>query len=132
MSSVALLTFTRNDVARALPMLRKVRPHVAELVVVDSSDPPDLARHQPALASLGATVVRAVPVGYVDVLRPFGTSLVRSEWVFLVEADEIPTGELCDALPRLVEGAAYDLPRLESGLGSWTRSPVAGRRSAPP
>ena len=121
--SVGLLVFSRNDLDSALRLLRASKPHVDELVLLDSSDPSVIEARRAPLEELGARVVRALPTGYIDVLRPFGASQMRSDWIFQLDTDETPRPELWAELRNLAKApvGGYVLPRHEASLGATSR-----------
>ncbi len=108
---------------------------------MDSSEPGqrDLLRH--ALRPSAETICPTVPVGNVDLLRPFGLSRATQERVLLLESDERVCPALRLALPELVGADGYVVPRKELASGGYsyhlrlyrrTRTRYSGRSHAFP
>lgn len=119
MSSIALVTFSRNNVEEVSALLDRFRPLADEAVVIDSSDPARRRELRSRLPSPWASLHPAPAVGYIDLLRPYAVSRARSERVIMVDGDEEPSAALRDRLASL-EGDAYVVPRFEADLGAFT------------
>ncbi|MCI4351180.1 MAG: hypothetical protein L3K15_06680 [Thermoplasmata archaeon] len=128
--SVALLMFTCNDLEAAVRRIERLRNHVDEVVLVDSSDPRVLARSHRRLQELAVRVHRAIPTGYVDLLRPYGVSQVSSAWTLLLDTDEELSPRLTGRLGFPGDLDAYWVPRYELQLGAYTRQLRFFRTSA--
>lgn len=115
-----LLTFCRNDGARILANLDRLDGVVDDVVVVDSSDPGPAAALAEGMNAHGARLVRAVPLGNVDLLRPFGVAQVRTERTIYLDADERPGGDLVERLRSLTGADGYVVARREASLGVST------------
>jgi hypothetical protein len=103
---------------------------VDEIVIVDSSAFDEYEKLVRSLEGSGAIVYRTIPMGFVDPLRPFGLSKVKSDFVFLLDADEEPSEHLKLDLRNLTEFDAYVLPRLEIQLRSYSYHLRIFRRAA--
>jgi hypothetical protein len=119
--TVALLMFTCNDLDQALLRIETVRDQVDEIVVIDSSEPMHLGPRRRHFEDLSVRIHRALPTGYVDLLRPYGVSRVSSEWTLLLETDEEPSPGLMARLSTPGEMDAYWVPRYEQQLRGTTR-----------
>ncbi len=117
---LGLLMFNLEENDGILRNARALSSTVDEIVVIDNSSPATRERLREELAPLGGRVVPAVPLGYADLLRPFGTAQVVSEWVLQLDADEELSPTLHESLRSLRDHDAYVLPRLEVELGSLT------------
>jgi hypothetical protein len=120
MPSLALLVFTRNDGEGAISLFRENADLFDEFVLIDSSDPAEFDRLAAKLPPGVTTVRRVLPIGYVDILRPYGVSAVRSDRVLMLDTDESISPALRLALPALNEKDAYILARREQSLGAFT------------
>jgi hypothetical protein len=103
---------------------------VDEIVIVDSSAFDEYEKLVRSLEGSGAIVYRTIPMGFVDPLRPFGLSKVKSDFVFLLDADEETSEHLKLDLRNLTEFDAYVLPRLEIQLRSYSYHLRIFRRAA--
>lgn len=118
--SVALLMFNLEDHEGILRNLRSLRSAVDEIVIVDSSSPESSERLRGPVEDLDGRIVRALPMGFVDPLRPFGVEQVKSRYVFLLDADEEASAPLKSRLRSLDDREAYVVPRFEAELSSYT------------
>jgi hypothetical protein len=117
----AFLTFSRNDGDRVIGNIERLRAAVDEVVVIDSSDPEPARRLATEVEDRGGRVVRVLPLGNVDLLRPFGVAQVRSERTIYLDADERPSQGLVEGIPTLDRADAYVLPRRERSLGATSQ-----------
>jgi hypothetical protein len=120
MPTVALLLFSRNDLEAALTLVRAIRGLVDEVVLVDSSDPAQIAARTDDLEVLSVRTYRTLPTGYVDVLVPYGVSRVVSDWTLRMDTDEELSPGLRSRLRTVGSHDAYVLPRWERDLGVFT------------
>jgi hypothetical protein len=118
--TLALLTFSRNDVDEVVRNVETLRQLVDEVVVVDSSFPAARSKLSQALRPPRERLCVAPPLGNVDLLRSFGVAQVTSDRVVLLDSDETLSPALRDALPELCHAEAYVIPRWESALRAFT------------
>ncbi len=74
----------------------------------------------------GATVYQHDQVQVVEEIRGFGIAKVRSDWVFIMDADERMTEELAREITAVIDGAAphthYRVPRRNIfGRSTWLK-----------
>lgn len=117
---LTLLAFSRNDVEGVLRSVGELRDRVDEVVVVDSSSAGPRERLRGALRSPSERLCPAVPLGNVDLLRPFGLAQATQPWVLVLESDEHLSSALRSALPTLTNADGYVLPRREQASGGYT------------
>jgi len=119
-STLGLLTYSRNDVDGVLRNVRLLRPLVDEVVVVDSSLPPQRTALSRELRPPEERICPVPPLGVGDLLRPFGVARMSTDRVLQLDSDEVLSPELLSSLPRLLESEAYVVPRLEVGTRGFT------------
>ncbi len=122
MEKLSVLIFSRNDVDKALGLIRDIYSIASEIVLLDSSDKAGkakLAREKKRLRKL--SVFNVMALGYPDPLRMYGLSKCRNEWVFLIDTDERISDSIKAGLGDILEGAkcsAYAIKRYEEVEGS--------------
>src|SRR3954447_5442971 len=103
---------TRGPADRVVAMLALVRPVVDEiLVALDDRAPADVER---ALASVADRLIRFPYAEPVDRPLAWLHAECAGDWVLTLDDDEVPSGDLIDALPGLVmasDSTHYLLPR---------------------
>ena len=118
--SVGLLTFSRNNVGEVTELVRRMRTHVDETVVVDSSDRDRWSELEQGVNFPKVHVVRAIPTAYLDLLLPFGVSMLDADWIFQCEPDEEPSDQLISRLRNTGEAAGFVVPRYEASVRAFT------------
>lgn len=104
--SVSVVINTLNEAARLSFALRSVQPWANEIVVVDmeSDDATvEIAR------SFGARVETHPRVGYADPARALAVGLATSDWVLILDADEVVPPALARRLLDIASGGACDV-----------------------
>ncbi len=119
--SVGLLCLTRNNPEEALQLAGRLRSHVDEIVVVDSSDPERWSLLEKGLDGPNESVARALPTGYSDLLVPFGVAALRTDWVFQCDPDEYPSNGLLARLREPGNADGFVVLRREATVGGVTR-----------
>ena len=119
LSSISLLVYSCRDTDRANALLDSVAGLFDEVHVVDSSPPAEYERFR-ARRTGSVAFHRVLPVGYVDLLRPYGLAQVRTDRVLVLDTDERLSEGLRAALPTLTGADGYVLPRHEVSLGAYT------------
>ena len=103
--SISAVLIVRNE-ERNLPVaLRSVAGWTREIVVVDmdsSDQTAEIAR------SFGARVFPHEPIGFADPARPFGVAQATSDWVVMLDADELVTPGLAEQILEKVRRADAD------------------------
>jgi glycosyltransferase involved in cell wall biosynthesis len=117
--SAVLITYNEErDLPQALDSLRGVAD---EIVVIDSGST-DRTR---AIAEQAGARVICHPFRQFDEQRNFGASQAVHEWLLVIDADEVLSGELREALAAWKrnppERAAYWITRKPKYLGGWIR-----------
>jgi hypothetical protein len=103
MEKLSVLIFSRNDVRKAIDLIKDVYGVADEIVLVDSSD---MAQRKELLADkrrLGLGKLRifhAVALGYPDPLRAYALKKCRHPWVLLIDTDE----RISEGLKRNIKG----------------------------
>lgn len=120
MSSLSLLMFNKSDNSSILRNIRLLDEIVDEIVVIDSSPLEILNDLSTQLKGTNTKVVRALPVGYQDPLRPYGLGHVRSEFVLNLDADEEPNEHLMQRLRKFDLADLYYIGRYEESIKSFT------------
>lgn len=91
MNSITVVVNTLNEAANIGLLLRSVRDLGAEIVVVDMHSDDDTVA---ICRAAGARVYLHERCGYVEPARAFAIEQVSTEWVLLMDADEILTPQL--------------------------------------
>lgn len=120
MGGLALLVFNRNDPVGTARVVRENSPYADEILVVDSSEPPGFEALERALQETPTALLRALPLGCTEPLRPLAHAHLRSEFVLSIDADENSTASLRHSLPGLRHADGYLLRRLEATIGAVT------------
>jgi len=110
--------------------IRTLRQAVDEIVVVDSSS---VEQHEILVRltrEYSVRVYHVLPLGFPEPLRPFGLSKVKSDYVFMLDADEEASETLMSNLRHLRDCDAYVVPRFEEHLSSYTYQLRLFRREA--
>jgi hypothetical protein len=126
---LTLVTFSRNDIEGVLRSLVELRSSFQEIIVVDSSGPAPRARLHQALRPTTERICAALPVGNVDLLRPFALAQASRDRVLLLDSDESLSSALKLALPTLTEADGYVIPRREDAIGGYSYHLRLFRRS---
>ena len=118
--ALGLLTFSRNDADGVIENVERLRPVLAQVIVVDSSLPPQRSKLERALRAPQERVYVTPPLGNCDLLRPLGVSQMTTERVLVLDSDETLSEPLRRALPDLTDADAFVLPRWERGARGFT------------
>ncbi len=122
MPSVTLIVLTKNEAPRIARCLASCQALTDELLVIDSGSTDDTVS---IARGLGATVVQRDWPGRAAQSN-HAASLVKTDWYFQLDADEVSTPELNDAIRLAMENdlpgvVGYTADRLEHFLGRWVR-----------
>ncbi len=91
MQRLSLLTFSRGYVDRVFSMIEDLYDVVDEIVLIDSSDKEErkkLHAMKKKRRWSKLKIVYIVPLGFVELYRPYGLSLCKNDWVLPLYADE--------------------------------------------
>ena len=119
-SHLTLLMFNLGNVEGVVRSANLVAGLVDELVIIDSSDDRTHGEIRNRLSNLPARVIRALPLGFLEPLRPFGLRCVRGGRVLMLDSDEITSQSLIEGMRDLRGKDAYWLPRVETAYGLVT------------
>jgi glycosyltransferase involved in cell wall biosynthesis len=109
--TLALGTVVRNEEVRLPQLLDAVEGHVDQMIVVDqhSTD-----KTESIARAFGATLVWDECHGYADPSRPLLLEHCKCDWMLMLDADELPTQVLLDALDDLMMSRGAYLRRCNS------------------
>lgn len=100
---MSLIIISRGEVDGVVRLVQALHRTVTDVVVVDSSKPPDHARLRTELSAIDNLTLRyAVPLGYADPLRPYAYSLAKSDSIFYIDSDEWPSETLLRDLDQIL------------------------------
>ena len=118
MLTYGLLIFNRNNTTGVIRLAKLLSDIVDEIVIIDSSDPLKYDELMAHLMShnLNALVFRAIPLGHVEPFRMYGLNKIGTEYVLLLDTDELPNTKLIKNLRRHDEYDGYVIKRYESSL----------------
>lgn len=95
---ISAVFVVRNEIDRIADALKKIRPHVDEIVVVDQSSDDGT----PAICSALADVVVTHPAyGFCEASRQEAIDLATGDWILLLDADEEITNMFAIAMRRI-------------------------------
>ncbi len=117
-ASISAVLNTLNEEHNIANAIKSVRSWVSEVIVMDMHSDDQTAQ---IARSLGAKVFSYPRVINFDAARVAAVELATSDWIFLLDADEVIPFELSRQLLRLVregDADAYAIPRLNHFLGS--------------
>jgi len=103
-----LLIFSRNDTKNALDLADSLHGIANEIVVIDSSDKAEYKILVKEAKKRGICVYYAIPLGYVEPLRPYGLSKCKNEWVLYLDTDERLNKEFVEAINKIISDAKCD------------------------
>jgi hypothetical protein len=122
--------FNRNEGPGIRRNLGAIDSVVDEVLIVDSSDPEEFERLNSDLSSAKVRVVRALPLGCTEPLRPWAFRQIASEQVLSLDSDEEASPELLRAVPTLRSADGYFLPRWEQKIDAYSFQLRLHRREA--
>lgn len=130
MSTLALLVFHRNQRPGLQRLISTLGPVVDEILIVDSSDPPEFEGLEAELGSESVRFVRALPLACTEPLRPWAMAQLSSDRVLALDCDEEPSAELVAAVRDLDSTDAYLIPRYEQSIRAYSDQLRLYRRGA--
>jgi hypothetical protein len=119
MASVALVVFNRNDRSGVLSLLSKVGDAIPEVLLIDSSEPPESALLKASIEGHDYLTYRHVfPLGCTEPLREYAADLVKADRIVAIDTDETPTDGLLHRLSEPIDADVLWVPRRDAGIGS--------------
>lgn len=128
MAKLSVLIFSRNDIDKALGLIKDVYEIADDIVLVDSSDKAERNRlyaNKRRLALGKLRIFYVVALGYPDPLRTYAIGKCRYSWVLLIDTDERLSEGLKSTIKGLIGTAkcsAFAIKRYESREGKPTPS----------
>lgn len=108
---LSVMTFSRNDVKSVLGLVKEVYEIADEIVLIDSSDRKErreLEAEKKRLKLEKLRIFYAIPLGLVELYRPYGLSKCRNEWVLYLDSDERLSKDLRKDMREIISGTEYD------------------------
>ena len=100
-NTICLNMVVRGEIDETISVLHKIAPYVDQVVVIHDGE--DLSTLSEVCAELGA-LYYAAPYsgGYPEFHRRLAMALTYTDWVFIVDSDEVPSEVLLQNLRTLV------------------------------
>ena len=120
--SLALLMFNYNESQGIIKNVKILENRVDEILIIDSSNHDEYEELCNQLKGINKVRIKRVfPIGVVEPLRMYGLKNIKSEWVFLLDADEEANGYLINNLKSIdFRGiSAYRILRYEKMFDSY-------------
>lgn len=119
--SVSVVINTLNEEHNIARAIKSIRDFANEIIVVDmqSSD-----KTVSIAKKLGAKVYPHRPMNYVEPARNFAIAKAKSEWIFILDADEEAQPELLKELSHISVNGLADfvrIPRKNLIFGKWMK-----------
>lgn len=116
MTDISLLMLTYNDVTSAIKTLEITRDSVSEQVIIDSSDNKNrLLLKAYAKRNPKVKIYPILALGVPETCLPYGISKCANEYIFLLDADEMPCRAFLEYLRAVVlEDDVYYITRYET------------------
>ncbi len=119
MKKLSLLTFTRNHVDRVFSLIDDLYDTMDDIVLIDSSDKAEreklyAMKKRKRWAKL--KIFYMVPLGFVEIYRPYGLKKCKNDWVLYLDVDERISEGLKDDIGRIINSkdcSAFNLRRYE-------------------
>ncbi|MCL4373613.1 MAG: hypothetical protein M1360_01295 [Candidatus Marsarchaeota archaeon] len=107
---LSLLIFSRNDTKNALDLAASLLDVADQVVIIDSSDGKEHKELvEKAKRYHKIEVYYALPLGYVEPLRPYGISKCKNEWLLYLDTDERLNDELAKDIGHVISNAKCDV-----------------------
>ncbi len=90
-TGLSLLIFSRDDTEFAKDLIYDLKEFVSEIVIIDSSldyEHQNLKSWVEELTGVSIRVYFVPPLGYPDMMRPYGISKCSNDWILLMDVDE--------------------------------------------
>lgn len=111
LQKLSVLTFSRNDIKSITGLVKEVYEIADEIVLVDSSDRKErlkLLREKKRLKLGKLRIFYAIPLGLVELYRPYGLSKCRNDWVLYLDSDERLNEEFKRDIRQIISKTEYD------------------------
>lgn len=118
-NSLALLMFNYNENTGIIRNIELLKNTVDEILIIDSSDTEEyMELYNRYQNNQKIRIIRVFPIGYVEPFRNYALKKIRSEWVFLLDADEEPNEHFISDLKNtdFQNASAYNILRFEETL----------------
>ncbi|NCN87371.1 MAG: glycosyltransferase family 2 protein [Candidatus Pacebacteria bacterium] len=120
MSTLTVLINTKNEEENIGRCIKSINSIADEILVVDMNSSDGTV----ALAEkAGASVIHyKTEHGFADPARNFALSKVKTDWVFILDADELIESQVKDNIKKLIEDPSFDvyyLPRKNIIFDKW-------------
>ncbi|MDH5533361.1 MAG: glycosyltransferase family 2 protein [Candidatus Pacebacteria bacterium] len=122
MPTLTVLINTKNEEKNISKCIKSVRKFADHILVVDmNSDDATVAMAEKA----GARVIHyKTDHGFADPARDFALGKIKTDWVFILDADEIVSPKLADNIKKLISSDEFDvyyLPRQNMIFSKWIK-----------
>jgi (heptosyl)LPS beta-1,4-glucosyltransferase len=122
MPTLTILINTKNEEKNITKCLRSIKKISDEILVVDmNSSDGTVAIAEKA----GARVIHyKTDHGFADPARDFALTKIRTDWVFILDADEIVSTKLAENIRELIQADDFDvyyLPRKNMIFSKWIK-----------
>lgn len=127
MQKLSILTFSRNHIERTFSLIEDLYEIADDIVLMDSSDKEDREKLYAAKRKNKWNKLKiyySVPLGFMELYRPFGLRKCRNDWVLYICADERISGELKSDIIGMINTTkcvAFNFNRYEN-TGDRSRS----------
>ncbi len=128
MQKLSILIFSRNDIAKALDLIKNVYDVADEICIFDSSDKNghNLLLNRKKWEKLDKLkVFKLVALGYPDPMRMYALKKCKYEWALLLDTDELLSNELKLNLKSIISNTranAFAIKRYEEVSVSGERT----------
>jgi len=104
MSKISALIFSMNEYELIKPKVKLLYPYVDEIVIIDSSTDKNHKRLMKKLEKKykKVRVIWLPPLGFVEAYYKIGINECKYEWIFQLDADDIPSKNLLKDLKKFV------------------------------
>ena len=104
MNNISVLIQTHNEEARVADCIISAKLLTDKIIVVDMES---IDKTEEIAKEMGVTVVSFPYSHYVEPGRTFGIQQIKSDWVFILDADERMTAELAQEIKKVVAQTSY-------------------------
>lgn len=122
MSNLTVVINTRNEEKNLPRLLKSLKPLAASVLVVDMASTDQTAT---VAKELGAEVLHYKQEhGFADPARNWAFAQVKTEWILVVDADEVLPSELATFVKARIQSPTADvyyLPRKNLFFGQWVK-----------
>lgn len=111
-TGLSLLIFSRDDTEFAKDLIYDLNEFVSEIVIIDSSldyEHQNLKSWAEKLTGVNIRVYFVPPLGYPDMMRPYGISKCSNDWILLMDVDERAGPEFKKNLHTIIDSNVSDV-----------------------